>query len=268
MRFLLLVCLLLTASTGQQTSPTPATGAAAPSNQQSNQQKARAVVDQMIAALGGQNYLNVQDSYSEGRYGRFHNDVMVGQAKYFRYWKWPDSDRWEITDQRDVVQLFIGDKATEVTWQGARLMNPDKEENVRQWLIRRHYTLEIVLRSWLNEPGTLLLDEGQSLAENRMAEKITIINSRNEAVSLLVSVDTHLPVQKIFTVRDPQTHDRDEEIEIFDSWRMVQGVNTPFNDLIKRNGQLVRQQFVFNVTYNNHPPDSIFEPKLIRSPKK
>jgi hypothetical protein len=264
MRFLLLVCLCLTASTGQQTSPTPAPGSSAGSNQQ----KARTIIDQMIAALGGQAYLNVQDSYSEGRYGRFHNEVMVGQAKYFRYWRWPDSDRWEITDQRDIVQLYIGDKATEVTWQGARIMNPEKEDNVRQWLIRRHYALEIVLRTWLNQPGTLLLYEGSSLAENRMAERITIINPQNEAVTLLVSQDTHLPVQKIFTVRDPQTRDRDEEIEIFDSWRVVQGINTPFNDLIKRNGQIVRQQFVFNVTYNNHPPDSIFEPKLIRNPKK
>jgi hypothetical protein len=264
MRFLLLVCLCLTASGGQQSTPVPAAGSAAASNQQ----KARAVLDQMIAALGGQAYLNVQDSYSEGRYGRFHNEVMIGGAKYFRTWKWPDSDRWEITDQRDIVQLFIGDKATEVTWQGARAMNPEKEENVRQWLVRRHYTLEVVLRVWLNETGTLLLDEGPTLAENRMAERITIINSRNESVSLLVSPDTHLPVQKIFISRDPQTRDRDEEIEIFDNWRMVQGVNTPFNLLIKRNGQLVRQQFVFNVTYNNHPPDSIFAPKLIRYPRK
>src|SRR5262245_23562840 len=222
-----LVCLCLSASTGQQASPSPAAGVAA-----SNQQKARAVLDQMIAALGGQAYLNVQDSYSEGRYGRFHNEVMVGGAKYFRYWRWPDTDRWEITDQRDIVQLFTGDKAVEVTWQGAREMNPEKEENVRQWLVRRHYALEIVLRVWLNESGTLLLDEGPTLAENRMAERITIINPRNEAVSLLVSPDTHLPVQKIFSVRDPQTRERDEEVEIFDNWRMVQGVNNPFNILI------------------------------------
>src|SRR6516162_6031521 len=121
MRLLFLVCLFLTGASGQQASPTPASSPAT-----SNQQKARAVLDQMIAALGGQAYLNVQDSYSEGRYGRFHNEVMVGGAKYFRYWKWPDSDRWEITDQRDIVQLFIGDKATEVTWQGARAMNPEK----------------------------------------------------------------------------------------------------------------------------------------------
>jgi hypothetical protein len=257
--------LCLTASIGQQTSPTPQAGNSAGA---SNQEKARAVIDQMITALGGRAYLNVQDSYSEGRYGRFHNEVMVGGAKYYRYWKWPDTDRWELTDQRDIVQLFQGDKEIEVTYQGARELNPEKDENVRQWLVRRHYTLEKVLRNWINEPGTLLLDEGPTMAENRMAEKITVINSKDEAVTLLVSADTHLPVQKIFTVRDPQTHDRDTEIETFDNWRMIQGVNTPQNILISRNGAIVRQQFIFNTTYNNQPPDAYFAPKLINHTKK
>jgi len=147
-------------------------------------------------------------------------------------------------------------------------LNPEKDENVKQGLRRRHYTLETVLRVWLNQPGTLLLDEGASLAENRMAEKITIINSKNEAVTLMINTDTHLPVKKIFTTRDPQTREQDEETEIFDSWRMVQGVNTPFNILLTRNGQIVRQLFFSTVTYNNHPDPSIFTPQLIKYPKK
>jgi hypothetical protein len=235
---------------------------------QRNQQKARAVIDQMITALGGQAYLNVQDTYSEGRYGRFHNEVMVGGAKYFRYWRWPDSERWELTDQRDIVQLYVGDKAMEVTFRGSRQLFPEKDEGARLMLQRRHYTLETVLRTWLNEAGTALFDEGSALTENRMAESITIINSKNEAVTIQVSVDTHLPVKKTFFTRDPQTHERDEEDEIFDNWKMVQGINTPHSDVIMRNGQMARQQFISNVTYNNHPPDSYFTPILINHEKK
>lgn len=234
----------------------------------SDQQHARAVIDKMITALGGPVYLNLQDSYSEGRYGRFHNERMVGEAKYYRYWKWPGNDRWEITEQRDIVQLYLGDKAYEVTYQGSRELNPEKEDNVRQALVRRHYALETVLRTWLNEPGTMLLDEGSTLAENHMAERITIINSRNESVTLLVNQDTNLPIKKIFVTRDPKTRDRDEEVEIFDNWRLVQGINTPFNVVVTRNGAFVRQLFIFNVTYNTHPPDDYFTPKLIKHQSK
>ena len=88
------------------------------------------------------------------------------------------------------------------------------------------------MREWMNEPGALLLDEGPTLADNKMTERVTIINSKNEAVSILISPDTHLPVSKRFSIRDPKTADKDEEEEIYDNWRMVQGVNTPFSVVV------------------------------------
>ncbi len=227
---------------------------------QSNEQKARAVIDQMIAALGGQAYLTVQDYYSEGRYGRFHNEQMVASNVFFRYWKWPDQERNEITEQRDVVYIFSGEKEYEVIYRGSTELSPQKDDNVRQALLRRRHSLDTVLRTWLNAPGTILLDEGQTVAEARMAEKVTVINANNDAVTLLVSVDSHLPIAKIFSVRDPHTRDRDEEMEIYGNWRMVQGINTPYSIQIKRNGALLRTESLSGITYNTHPPDSYFNP--------
>jgi hypothetical protein len=227
---------------------------------QSNQDKARAAIDKMISVLGGSAYLNVQDSYSNGRYGRFHNEVMVASNVFFRYWKWPDQERYEVTEQRDVVYLFLGDKEYEVIYRGSTQLNPEKDENARQALLRRRHTLDTVLRTWLNAPGTILLDEGPSVAESQMAEKITIINANDDAVTLLISPESHLPVEKIFSVRDPQSRERDEEIEIYGNWRMVQGINTPYSVQTKRNGQLIRTESLAGITYNTHPPDSYFAP--------
>lgn len=259
---LLCACLSLSGHARQQ-SPAPSQENEA----QGNQQKARAVIDRMIAAMGGQAYLNVQDSYSEGRYGRFHNDTMVGGAPYFRYWQWPDKDRWELTKERDVVQLFLGDKEYEITYKGSKELDPQKDDNVRWGLIRRHYALENVLRTWINAPGTILIDEGPTLAINRMAERITIINANNESVTLLVLKDSHLPSEKLYSIRDPQSKERDEEIEIYDNWRMVQGINTPSSIAIQRNGAMVRQQFIESITYNIHPSPEIFTTRLF-SPEK
>jgi len=264
MRFLALLFLCLGVLTAQTSQANPA------NDGQTNQQKARAVIDRMIAALGGQAYLNVQDSYSQGRYGRFHNDAMVATNLFYRYWKWPDFERNELTEARDVVYLFLDDKEYEVTFRGGHEMNPDKDESVKQGLIRRRFTLAKVLREWLKDPGTILLDEGPALAEGQMTERITIINSKNDAVTLMVSTDTHLPVQKVFSVRDPQTRERDEEVEIYGGWRVVDGVNTPWSVQTKRNGALLRTESLTGVAYNQRPPDSYFVPKLINhpSPKK
>src|SRR5262249_1648650 len=189
MRMFALLCLCMASLAAQETPvPKPQTSA------QTNQQKARAVVDQMIAALGGQAYLNVQDYYAEGRSGSFHNESLVSWSLFYRYWKSPDKDRYEITKERDIVELYVGDNAYEITYKGLQMLDPAKDERLRQSLVRRHYSLDNVLRKWLNDPGVLLVDEGPGISEGHMAEKITIINSKNDAVTIFVSPDTHLPL--------------------------------------------------------------------------
>jgi hypothetical protein len=237
---------------------------AKPVTAQSNAQKARALVDQMIQALGGQAYLTVQDYYAEGRLGSFHNETMVGSNLYYRFWKWPDKERTELTKQRDVVRLYLGEKAYEITYKGVHPLDPEKDEKVRQAIIRRHYSLETVLRGWLAQPGTLLLDEGPSISEGQMAEKVTIINAKDESVTLLVSPETHLPLEKRFLTRDPRYSDRDEEDTIYGNWKVIQGINTPRVMLTRRNGETVFQEITLNITYNTHPSDSLFDPAVAK----
>ena len=258
MRIVVLICLCMASLYGQQDASTK------PADAPSNQQKARALVDGMIQALGGQAYLTAQDYYSEGRSGSYHNESLQGTSLFYRFWKWPDKDRIELTKQRDIVQLYVGDDAYEITYKGIRPLSLEKEEKVKQAIIRRHYSLENVLRNWLKEPGILLLDEGPSISEGHMAEKLTIINSKNESVTILVDPSTHLPLEKRFSVRDPRYRDRDEEVQIYGDWKEFQGINTPRMTVIKRNGETISQQIILNITYNIHPPDALFDPAVAK----
>src|SRR6476620_3066319 len=258
MRIVALICLCVASLYGQQDT------SAKPADAPTNQQKARALVDQMIQALGGQAYLTAQDYYAEGRSGGFHNESLVGTNLFYRFWKWPDKDRIELTKQRDIVQLFVGDRVYELTYKGIQPIVLEKDDKMRLAVQRRHYSLENVLREWLNEPGILLLDEGAGLSEGHMAEKITIINAKNEAVTILVDPTTHLPLEKRFSTRDPRYRDRDEEVTIYGDWKVVQGVNTPRMTVIKRNGETISQQIILSITYNTHPPDSLFDPSVAR----
>lgn len=271
MKTFVVLCFLMASAFGQQPLPTLAPNSRTPNvgpEAHTNENKARVLLNQMIEAMGGQAYLTLQDSYSEGRYGRFHNEVMVGGAVFFRYWEWPDKERYEVTKERDIATLVLGEKVYEVTYRGGKELDPQKDDSVRMGIIRRHYALERVLREWMNQPETLLLDEGPTLADAKMTERVTLINSKNEAVSILISPDTHLPVAKRFSIRDPKTADKDEEEEVYDNWRMVQGVNTPYSTVVLHNGQIVRQQYLTAIQYNTHPPDDYFSPKLISHNKK
>jgi hypothetical protein len=258
MRIIAFLCLCVASLYGQQDSTVK------PAESQTNQQKARALVDQMIQALGGQAYLTVQDYYSEGRSGSFHNETLQGTSLFYRFWKWPDKDRIELTKQRDIVQLYVGDQAYEITYKGVRPINLQNEERAHQAIVRRYYSLENVLRIWMKEPGILLLDEGPSISEGHMAEKLTIINSKNESVTILVDPSTHLPLEKRFSTRDPRYRERDEEVLVYGDWKVIQGINTPRMTLIKRNGETISQQIILNITYNVHPADSLFDPAVAK----
>lgn len=258
MRIVALICLCVASLYGQQAP------SAKPADAPTNQQKAKTLVDQMIQALGGQAYLTAQDYYAEGRSGSFHNETLQGTSLFYRFWKWPDKDRIELTKQRDIVQLYVGDDAYEITYKGIRPLSLEKEERVKQAIVRRHYSLENVLRNWMKEPGILLLDEGTSISEGHMAEKVTIINSKNESVTILVDPSTHLPLEKRFSTRDPRYRERDEEALIYGDWKEFQGVNTPRMTVIKRNGETISQQIILNITYNTHPADSLFDPTVAK----
>ena len=258
---ILAVCCLCMGLAAQQT-PAPSDNSA-----QANQQKARAVLDQMIQTLGGQAYLTLQDAESTGRSGRFYHERSEASTEYHRFWQWPDKERVELTKQRDIVQLTVGNEMYEITFRGSRLIDSKKDYDSQVYLERRHHALDVILRQWLNEPGIALFDEGPGLTENHSVERITIINSKNDAVTLSVDTISHLPVKKTFVIRDPQGY-RDEIGELYDNWKMIQGVNTPYNTLVTRNGELMRQYFLSSITYNNHLQSSLFDPGITFNPAK
>ena len=94
---------------GQPVWPAKPTSRQARRDDLSNQQKARTLVDQMIQALGGQAYLTAQDYYAEGRSGSFHNETLQGTVCIIVSGNGRIKDRIELTKQRDVVQLYLGD---------------------------------------------------------------------------------------------------------------------------------------------------------------
>jgi hypothetical protein len=269
--------LLLTTLVFAQSAPTPSSDSAAPSQDTSSQatssqaiptdqesvRKARAILDQAIQALGGQAYLNVQDMTQEGRSYSFHHGEPNSLGTLFwRFRKFPDKDRIEVTKKRDVIELYTGDKGYEVTYRGVRdLDNKDMDPYLR----RRHFALDAVLRQWLNEPGVALFYEGKTVAAQKQADRVTVMNAKNEAVTLYLDSSTHLPVKKSFTWRDPVDKQRNVEEEIFDNYRMAQNVMTPYDTTRLFNGEMAAQFFLTSASFNQGLSDSLFDPKTATS---
>lgn len=246
---LLFAAFVLAQTTAPTLQPVPA--------EQESARKARALIDQMVQALGGSAYLGIQDTTQQGRTYSFHagapNSVGV---LFWRFYKFPDKDRFELTKKRDVVEIFNGDKGYEITFRGTAAQ--DRKE-LADYLRRRHYSLDWVLRTWLSEPGVALFYEGPTVSEQKPVEQVTIMNARNEGVTLFIDAVTHLPVKKAFSWRDPADKQRNVENEIYDGYRLVQNVMTPFSLTRFYNGEMSNQRFLTSVIYNRGVEDSLFE---------
>lgn len=250
--------------TNAPTAPKPAPPASA-SSEDSNAQKAHELINQTIQALGGQAYLNIKDMRQEGRaYSFYHGEANSLGTLFWRFWKWPDKDRIELTKQRDVIYIVNGDQGYETTFRGTR---PDVAKNVTESLRQREFSLDHVLRLWFSEPDVALFYEGQTVADNRQAERVTIMNSKKQAVTLYLDQQTHLPIKKTFTWRDPETRERNEEAEIYGDYHLIQGINTPFQIAREHNREMTRQRFLTSITYNTGIADSFFEPKVTYDPE-
>jgi hypothetical protein len=272
MRITLIVAVVLTIATATAQTPPPAPPAVTPSAWPTAQfaataakdpgvQKAKQILDDMIRALGGDAYLALRDMKVEGRsYAFYHGRPSGLGVVFWRFWEWPDKDRMELTKQRDVVELFIGDKGYEITYKGTATQDP---RLVDEYLRRRDHTLEWVIRNWLAAPGSMILYEGTAIVEQTLADKVTIMTASNDSVTIAVDPRSHLPLKKTYSWRDPNDRQFDEEAEVFGNFRMVQGINTAYSTVRMLNGEMSGQRFINNVTYNTGIDPSLFQTKGI-----
>ena len=233
---------------------------------QENARKARAVLNQTIQALGGQAYLNLQDITQEGRtYSFYHGRPNSLGIVFWRFYKFPDKDRIELTKKRDVIYVYNGDKGYEITYKGTR---PQDAKDEVEYMRRSHYALDRVLRKWINEPGVALFYEGETVAEEKTVDQVTVMNAHNEGVTLFLDTSDHLPVKKTFTWRDATDKQRNVEDEVYDNYRDVQGIPTPHTITRFYNGDMASQRFLTSVSYNQGISDSQFAAQAGNAPKK
>jgi hypothetical protein len=253
-------------SAAQNSAPQAAASAPAISADQENARQAKAVVDQAIQALGGETYLTIRDREQQGRGYSFHHGRPNGSGGVFwSFTEFPDKERVELTKERDIAELYVGNKGYELTYKGAR---PLDEKDLTDYLRRRRFSLDTILRTWVNDPGVVLLYEGAVIAAQHPAVQVTFINAQNESVTLAFDSDTHLPVRKSFSWRDPADRQKNLEEEVYENYRPVSGIMAPFNLTRYFNGDMTSQRFLNSVTINQGLDPAMFDPNSGYNPNK
>lgn len=254
--------------TGQATSPAtqsaPTGISAIPAD--ANTLKAKAIIEQGIQALGGDAWLNIRDREQQGRgYILHHGQSTSGGVIFWSFFEFPDKERVELTKERDVTELYVDNKGYEITYKGVRAI---EQKDLIDYLRRRRFSLETVLRTWVKDPTVIVLFEGNAIAAQHPAYKITLVNAKDESVSLFFDTDSHLPVKKSFEWRDPVDRQKNLEEEVYENYRPVSGIMTPYNTTRFFNGDMAGQRFLSNVTINQGLDQTMFDPNSHYDPNK
>jgi hypothetical protein len=271
--FALLACLsqpatAQTNAASAQVQSAPSSAASTPSLpiDQANARKAREMLDQAIQALGGQAYLTARDKQEQGRvYSFYHGRPTSNGVQYWRFVEYPDKERVEVTPQRDIAQIYVGDKGYEVTYKGPRAI---EKKDMDDYVRRHRLSLEVILRTWVNDPSVALFFDGAALAGNLAAQKVTLINAKDESVSLYFDIDTNLPIMKSYSWRDPVDHEKNTEEETYNGYRVIQGINTYFGFTRYFNGDMQTERFINSASYNQGLTPAMFDANSGYNPMK
>jgi hypothetical protein len=248
------------------TTAAPAAGLKPADVADADTRKAKALVQQGIQALGGDRWLSLRDREQQGRGYSFHaGRPSGGGAIFWSFSEYPDKERVEITKERDIAELYIANKGYEITYKG---VHPIEEKDLTDYLRRRRFSLETILRNWVNDPSVIFLYEGFAIAAQHEAERVTLINAKNESVSLYFDTETHLPVKKTFEWRDPVDRQKNLEEEVYENYRPVMGIMAPYNVTRFFNGDMSSQRFLNNVTINQGLDQAMFDPNSGYNPNK
>jgi hypothetical protein len=245
----------------QADSPAAAGGANTPaavdSSAEKNAAKARAALDAMVKALGGDAWLNQKNVMRQGHGAAFyHGTPDLGTTLFNECHQWPDRDRFEFGKHKDVYQYYLGRKGYEVTYRGAK---PLPQEQVDDFMRRRDHSIEIAMKVWIKDPRTILLYEGQRMAERHLADQVTLISAENEAITIQMDSQTHLPLSRSFQFRDPVYKDKNTDVEEYADYHDVDGFPTAFSITRMRNDETTRQFYIDKVQYNQDLPAGFWD---------
>lgn len=238
--------------------------------------KAKDLLQQVIAALGGQAYLNVHDSDCTGRVAEFGPVGDFPEFTDFRdLWLYPDKNRREYSIKRDqtvvgflmgvdglvympggtTVTVFNGSEGWLLGKKGVELQTDDAIKDFDDGL---KTGMDAMLRKRLNEPGVEAYYAGPDIIDRKEAEWIEFSDSEHHNFRLGIEKSTHLPLRWVIATRDPETKRTSDVTTSYIQFMFQDGVRTPLNIEQYHNDVRVTQTYFSACKYNTDVSPQLF----------
>jgi len=235
------------------------------------EQRGKKVVDDALAALGGDAFLRVQDRVETGRAYSFYNSEMSSAspvAKIYTRYLQPvgtpmpgkllvqERQGFGIDERYGFVLFTEVPEGWEVTFRGARPFSDDQLAKYKDTTLHNFF---YILRERLKEPGLSFYSRGSDFFENRPVNLVDITGADDVTVTVYFDQLTKLPTRQVYKRRNEQYHDFDTEVTEFSKYRDVGGgVQWPLNIRRERNGDKIYELFSESVQINKGLRDELF----------
>jgi hypothetical protein len=218
--------------------------------------KAKQILQQAIAGLGGPAYLNVKDITVEAKLGQFdHSGQLRGYAKIIDIAIPPDKDRTENLPKRNIIEVRNGDKGWDLDRGGV------SEATITDMATSEEDTkkdIDNILRHRIHEAGMIFRYGGLDVVDYEESDWVELVDSDNRTFRIAVSRSSHLPIRKVVDTRDANTRMRTEEIEYYSNYHPIDGIQSPFQITRERNGIKIYQVFFDKFEYNTGVSPQLF----------
>lgn len=220
----------------------------------------RQLLDSMINALGGQQFLDVKEIQSSGRFFVFHRGELSQSDVYVSYWKVPDMDRIEYGKDKIKPARINNGLEGWILSPPAKGKDPDVEKqsgaDVEEFLKGFRTSFNYVIRFVANTPKASILHAGSETVDTKRADILEIRDAQKNLMRVYIDRATRYPLKVQTRLTDEQFTDE----WLYANWHKFDGVMTPLMVVRYRDGVKLQETRVEAVVYNPGFPDSLFSP--------
>lgn len=210
--------------------------------------KGKQILDQLITALGGPTYLDIRESNCEGRLAQFgHGGELTGYTPFKVYWRYPDKNRTDYSKKGVIVNVYNGDRGWTLDRGGVTELSNAAVADFQEQAKR---DINNLLRVRLKEPGMTIRYGGTDVVDLRTVDWVEITDTEQRDFRLAVDRSTHFLVRSAVTLADDSSPDRSVETRIYTNYQLMDGVQTPLQITLDRNGRRINQVFFQSCKYN------------------
>ena len=210
-------------------------------------------IDQMIAALGGQAFLNVKDIHTTGRFFSFTRGELSGADLFSDYIKFPDMERTEFGGPKNKsIRINRGKIGMKV--EGKKDPEEQTPGEGEEFLKDFKTSFDYVLRFVVKDRQTTLQSLPTEVINFKRTDVVELRDATKNTIRFYIDRDSHLPLKMEVRRNDDPKWRREE----YANWHKFQDVTTPLHVIRFTDNVKMMEIRAETAAYNSDLSETLF----------